>query len=118
MVDNFLATLDLAELTDRGKKRTRNEDACRMLLPTPNAPERTQGRSGWWQMAWAGWAAAITPAKPPSMSWCAPTTGRASTAVIRSAALKSPLRLPIASCASNRLRWGFRASARRLQGWF
>lgn len=43
MVDNFLATLDLAELTDRGKKRTRNEDACRMLLPTPNAPERHAG---------------------------------------------------------------------------
>jgi serine/threonine protein phosphatase PrpC len=43
MADSFLNTLDLAELTDRGSKRSRNEDACRMLVPAADAPERTAG---------------------------------------------------------------------------
>lgn len=43
MAENFLDALDLAELTDRGIKRSKNEDACRMLVPPAGTPERSAG---------------------------------------------------------------------------
>ncbi|MCC7207380.1 MAG: serine/threonine-protein phosphatase [Anaerolineae bacterium] len=43
MTTSFIGALDLAELTDVGLKRQRNEDASRMLVPPASAPESKFG---------------------------------------------------------------------------
>ena len=43
MTNSFIGALDLAELTDVGLKRQRNEDASRMLVPPAGAPEAQFG---------------------------------------------------------------------------
>jgi serine/threonine protein phosphatase PrpC len=43
MTNSFIGALDLAELSDVGLKRQRNEDASRMLVPPAGAPEAQFG---------------------------------------------------------------------------
>jgi serine/threonine protein phosphatase PrpC len=43
MAKDVFGSLDVAELTDVGIKRQRNEDASRMLVPPPDVPEAAFG---------------------------------------------------------------------------